>query len=171
MPPPIPKLKFPPAGMSKKTIPGIDILQVMWSSEHVVPINSKIQLTNPRHPRHEVMKRKWESRTDPLWWNCLSSKQISMKSVVRSWVNIRARLAIVNALKRKGYDTNGYRIDGNGDEAPKPNLVGSLHLSTRPELLRAKWPDVEDQADKIIAEVERLQTDKAKPKRKKRTME
>lgn len=168
MPPPISKLKFPPTGMSKKNIPGIDILQIMWSPEHIVPINSKIQLITPGHPRHEVMKRKWESRTDPLWWNCLSSKQVSVRSVVRSWVSIRARLAIVNALKRKGYDTNGYRIDGNGDEAPKPNLVGSLHLSTRPELLRAKWPDVEDQADKIIAEIERLQTEKAKPKKKKK---
>lgn len=171
MPPPIPKLKFPPAGMSKRNIPGIDILQIMWSPEHIVPINSKTQLTNPAHPRHEITKRKWEARTDPLWWNCLTSKQVSARSVVRSWVNIRARLAIVNALKRKGYDTNGYRIDGNCDEAPKPNLVGSLHFITRPEILRAKWPEMEEQADKIIAEVERLQTKKAKPKGKKRTIE
>ncbi|KFY84074.1 hypothetical protein V500_09629 [Pseudogymnoascus sp. VKM F-4518 (FW-2643)] len=120
----------------------------------------------PGHPRYEIMKRKWESRTDPLWWNCLSSKQISMKRVVRSWVNSRARVAFVNALKRKGYDTNGYRIDGNGDEVPKPNLVGSLHLTTRAELVRAEWPDVEDQADKIVAAIERLQTEKSKPKGK-----
>ncbi|KFY10754.1 hypothetical protein V491_07486 [Pseudogymnoascus sp. VKM F-3775] len=165
---PILKIKLPPGGMSRKNIPGIDILQVMWSSEHIAPLHSKLQLTTPAHPRHEIMKRKWESRTDPLWWSCLSSKQVGMKRVVRSWLSNRARVAFVNALKRKGYDTNGYRIDGNGDEGPKPNLVGSLHLATRSELLRAKWPDVEEQADKIVAEIERLQTKKSTPKRRKK---
>lgn len=78
-------------------------------------------------------------------------------------------MAFVNALKRKGYDTKGYRIAGNGDEVPKPNLVGTLHLATRVELIRAKWPEVEDQADKLVAEVERLQTASSKPKKKKKT--
>ena len=82
----MPKLKLPPAGMSKKNIPGIDTLVVMWSPEHIVPINSKIQLSNPGHPMHEVTKRKWEARTDPLWWNCLSSKQASLRKIGRAHV-------------------------------------------------------------------------------------
>lgn len=172
MPPPIPKMGFRTSGMSKKNIPGIDLLEVFWSPQHIVPINSRLQLITPGHPRYEIMNRKWESRTDPLWWNCLTAKQISAKRVVRSWLNKRARVAFLNALKRKGYDTNGYRIDGNGDEDPIPNLVGSLHLTTRAELLRAKWPDVENQADKIVVELERLHTErpKPKPKRKKKTI-
>ncbi|OBT68376.1 hypothetical protein VE03_02932 [Pseudogymnoascus sp. 23342-1-I1] len=171
MPPPIPKPKLLTTGISRKNIPGIDILQVFFSPEHIVPVNTRVQLITPGHPRHEIMSRKWESRTDPLWWNCLTSKQVGMKRVVRSWLNGRARMAFVNALKRKGYDTNGYRIDGNGDEPPKPNLVGSLQLTTRAELIRAKWPDVEGQADRIVAEIERLQTQKSKPKRRRKTIE
>lgn len=170
LPPTKPKVKIGPNGMSRKNIPGVNILMVNWSPEHIAPINSKIKLESTTHPRHEITKRIWEARTDPLWWNCLTSKQVSFKSVVRSWLTNRARVAFRNALKRKGYDTNGYRIDGKGDEDPKPNLVGSVHFLTRPELIRAKWPEVEEQADLIVAEVERLQTATAR-KGRKRTIE
>ncbi|KFY12918.1 hypothetical protein V492_03584 [Pseudogymnoascus sp. VKM F-4246] len=165
---PVAKVKIGPAGLSRQNIRGVDILQIVWSKEHIAPINSKVQLTTPSHPRHEIMKRKWEARTDPLWWNCLTSGKVGPKSAVRSWLSNRARAAFVQALKRKGYDTNGRRIDGNGAGVPKPNLVGSVHMMTRAELLRAKWPEVEEQADKIVAEIERLQTEMPKRPKVKR---
>jgi hypothetical protein len=112
-----------------------------------------------RHPIQEQRKRQWQSRTDSLWWNCLTTIQSGgIKKVVRGWMANRSRAAISQALERKGYAITGERLLGSVQDSGSRKLKGSAHFLPTTQMLRTSWSDLERQADLIIAELERQQT-------------
>jgi len=138
-------------------LPGVNTLSVQWAPHHAMALNCRI-LGTPYHPLHEQIKRRWDTRTDPFWWNCLVSTKIGgKKKVVRGWLSNRARAAFKNALKNKGYAENGARLVKHSGEIAKGDLVGSAHLFVLPQLLHTSWKDLCDQTDLIVAAIEEKQ--------------
>jgi len=143
-----------PQRMTQLSINGVDSVKVSWAPIHCASLNSQDNITKQDDPRHTITLRRYTTRADPLWWNCLATKDISPR-VVRSWAVNRVRAAFKNALKRKGYDHNGYRLTGVGEgREHKKDLVGSVQLMTLEKLIKTSWPQLEEQADRIVAEVE-----------------
>lgn len=141
-------------------IPGVNALLVKWAPHHAFAVNTMRYIDNIHHPQHERIKRRWETRTDCFWWNCLVSTKVGgSKKVVRGWLNNRARAAITEALRKKGYGKGGARLpdaSAAGDSS-KGDLVGSAHFMVKPELLHTSWEDLCKQADLIIADLEEKQ--------------
>jgi hypothetical protein len=151
-------------------IPGVDSLNVKWAPHHAMALNSRI-LSTPSHPLHEQAKRRWESRTDPLWWNCLvSTKAGGNKKVVRGWLNNRAKAAFTNALKSKGYARNGARLVKDSGEDAKGDLVGSAQFLVLPRLLHTSWKGLCKQTDLIVAAIEEKQRQGDVPNRRERRL-
>ena len=147
-----------PLSLKILNIPGVECLQVKWAPHYAYALNTSRALESPHHPRHELSKRRWQTRTDPLWWNCLvSTKAGGNKKVVRGWLNNRARVAITEALKRKGYAKNGSRlVKGSGDSMAR-DLIGSVHFLLNHQMLHTSWPSLQEQADRIITAIENEQ--------------
>jgi len=138
-------------------IPGVNTLMVKWAPHHAMALNSRI-LGTPYHPLHDQTKRRWDSRTDPFWWNCLTSTKVGgNKKVVRGWLNNRARVAFTNALKSKGYAKNGARLVKDSGEDAKEDLVGSAQFLVLPQLLHTGWKDLCKQTELIVAAIEEMQ--------------
>lgn len=152
-------------------IPGVNTLMVKWAPHHAMALNSRI-LGTSYHPLHDQMKRRWESRTDPLWWNSLvSTKAGGNKKVVRGWLNNRARVAFTNALKSKGYAKNGARLVRDSGEGAKGDLIGSAQLLVLPQLLHTSWEDLCKQTDLIVAAIEEKQRQNGVQNRRERRLE
>lgn len=103
---------------------------------------------NPLWPRHN---RRWQTRTDPLWWSALARKDFEGHRVVRSWAARRIRASFTESLRKKGYATNGMPLPGSQQEIP---LYGSLQLFT----LKGSTPQVTieqlaQETDKVVEEI------------------
>ncbi|PGH11397.1 hypothetical protein AJ79_04898 [Helicocarpus griseus UAMH5409] len=103
--------------------------------------NSTSRLTILR-PKLEHM---WANREmGTLWWSIPKHSDITVeRKVIRSWCARRARNALRQALRERGYDGVGRRIgggDGDGKDARGlEGLRGSLELWVRREVKRAKY--------------------------------
>jgi hypothetical protein len=148
-------LSLPSIQIAKQiNVPGVNCLFVRWAPRHTKSMNAYI-LDAPLHPKYEQSKRRWESRTDPLWWTCLTSRKSGgNKSAVRNWLSNRARVAITIALKSKGYAKNGARLLKESGNSAKGDLIGSLHFLVLPAMLHTSWEDVCKQAELIVATIE-----------------
>ncbi|KAF2839739.1 hypothetical protein M501DRAFT_1015832 [Patellaria atrata CBS 101060] len=92
-------------------------------------------IREPFNPLIIRTRRSYESRdTETLWWQIRVGLDISKKRVVRSWCKRRLREAFIEALKGRGLDANGRRL-----ETAKPGLKGSLVFVGRPNLLTVKF--------------------------------
>jgi hypothetical protein len=152
-------------------IPGVNTLMVKWAPHHAMALNSRI-LGTPYHPLHEQTKRRWDSRTDPLWWNCLISTKVGgNKKVVRGWLNSRAKVAFTNSLKSKGYAKNGARLAKDSEEDVKGDLVGSAQFLVLPQLLHTSWKDLCKQTDLIVAAIEEKQRQDGAQNRRERRLD
>lgn len=147
------------------------IARVMFSEKHITSMNSQDALGKEYHPLRELALTKWAERKDPLWWNVLSKTEVSPR-VVRGWAINRTRVAFKNALKRKGYDENGYRLnDPSGSKRPEKDLVGSVQFMINQGAVKASWEEMNAEADMILDGM--LQTLEKKPsaaKKKKKTI-
>jgi hypothetical protein len=86
-----------------------------------------------------------------------STKAGGNKRIVRAWLSNRARVAITNALKSKGYAKNGARLLKESGNSTKGALVGSLHFLVLPSMLHTSWEDLSNQAELIVAAIEERQ--------------
>jgi hypothetical protein len=147
-----------PQTLKQLNIPGVECLQVKWAPHYAYALNTIRALETPHHPKHEQSKRRWQTRTDPLWWNCLVSTKVGgSRKIVRGWLNNRARVAITEALKRKGYARNGARLVEESQNRMVGDLVGSAHFLVNPQMLHTSWPSLQEQADRIVTAIENEQ--------------
>jgi hypothetical protein len=153
----MPSSILPASKMKLLRIQGVNCFQVFWSPYHAYSMNATRALESS-HPQYEQAKRRWETRTDPFWWNCLiSSKAGGNKRVVRNWLARRGRVTITEALKRKGYAKNGARLAKESKVSNAKDLVGSANLLVGKQMLHTSFKDLQHQADLIIEEVVRRQ--------------
>jgi hypothetical protein len=115
-------------------------------------------LNNHLHPLHEKAKRRWNSRTDPLWWNILVSTKIGgTHRVVRGWLLKRARVAFRNALKNKGYTENGTRLVKDFENSTEGDLIGTAQIFVLPPMLHTSWKDLCKETELVVAAIEKRQ--------------
>lgn len=157
---------YPARTVATINIKGVDLWDVRWAPHHSYALNTGNFLTDPRHPRYILANRRWNQRTEPLWWNCLvANSEGGNKKVVRGWLIRRSRVAITDALKRKGYAHDGSRLSGSPADSEIGNLVGSAHIFGTSKLLRASGKEVSRQADLVVEGIEQKQKE-AKAKRR-----
>jgi len=124
-----------------------------YANVKAYPVSSYTQLM-PDNPRWPMLEKRWQTRTDPLWWSATSSKDFAMKSTVRSWACRRVRTALVNSLKKKGWDRNGRPIAGSGQDAP---LYGTLQLSPAFGSIGIGVKELSKETDMIVSEIVKKQ--------------
>lgn len=113
-------------------------------------VQTAYQLQTPMHPLRERAQRRWDTRTDPLWWSAIAHKNVGMKRTPRSWAARRVRLAFTNALRRQGYARDGSPIEESGHQSP---LRGTLQLAADPGALKATTEQIETEADMVVQSI------------------
>lgn len=144
------------AGLKTKVIPNTGattIANVVLTKQHVAALNSQDPLKIDSHPRHFLVTKKYAERKDPLWWNVLGKVEVHPR-VVRSWAINRTRVAFKAALKKKGFDEKGNRLEeavAAGYE-DKP-LTGSVQFLVTQGAVAASWAEVKAEAERILERV------------------
>ena len=87
----------------------------------------------------------------------VSTKVGGNRKIVRGWLSNRARVAITEALKRKGYARNGQRLAEETQDPVLGDLIGSAHFLVNTQMLHTSWPRLQEQADRIVASIENEQ--------------
>lgn len=143
--------------LSHIQLPLVKALILHWAPHRAKALNARF-LNFHHHPLHEQSKRRWNSRTDPFWWNILVSTRIGgKKKVVRGWLTSRAKVAFRNALKNKGYAENGARLQKDSEKSVNGDLVGTAQIFVLPPLLHTSWQDLCEQTDLMVDAIERGQ--------------
>jgi hypothetical protein len=130
-----------------KIIRSVTAFTAYWTPRHRLPIHSKNTL-DKFTPLREAYKRRWEVRSDPLWWSSLVSLKTHSKRCVRVWLSRRVRVSLKNALVRHGFNSDGTPLAPGGT-----TLSGSLDLLVLPSCLTTSWKDLEIQTDTLIDQV------------------
>lgn len=102
------------------------------------------------HPLQEKLLKRYTSRTDPLWWSCLSFKTAG-KRVVRSWLARRLRICFVEALKKEGFHRDGNRLNDQ-----KPPLHGTVQLSPNTSMVDMSNEELQKEADLAVKYIMRI---------------
>lgn len=138
---------LPPARVGPFKAPGVTSFRVMYSPVPQPAFAARFILDDTAHVLREATQQRLAERDkNTLWWN-ITSNQLSEKRVIRSWCCRRARGAIVEALRAKGYDREGRVLPNTG---ARPPLTGSLQLRGTEELITVKFSDLQKQAALLV---------------------
>ncbi|KAH8811519.1 hypothetical protein F5884DRAFT_278495 [Xylogone sp. PMI_703] len=102
------------------------------------------------HPLQEKLLKRYTSRTDTLWWSCLSFKTVG-KRVVRSWLARRLRICFIEALRREGFSRDGSRLNDQ-----KPPLYGTAQLSPDISMVHLSNVELQKEADVAVKHIIRI---------------
>lgn len=136
---------------AKKYVGGLKLLATQYESQ-----NSSKFFLRGRHfePADDVLglvvREKWRQR-DPncLWWTCMTQK-IGAKSVVRSWLSRRFKVALKEVFEQAGYDRDGRALkDGS------QNLRGCLKMFPTRASITANFEDIKTELKEVLNLVER----------------
>ena len=136
------------------TLPGIQHLKIRKSIEHAY-----LQAAGRWEPGRRTLAEEWADRDghlkrdEPLWWSCIANKtpnKAGDKRTVRSYVARKLRSAMVDSLKKKGYDKNGRSLTG--DNRP---IYGSCQITAEVDTAKMKYVDIVAQTDKIVQSLEK----------------
>lgn len=106
---------------------------------------------NPLWPRAE---KRWETRTDPLWWSAIAHKNIENHKTVRSWAARRLRIAFVESLKKRGWAADGTPMN---TFRQQKSLYGTLQMSPEDGSIKVGFEQILKETDFIVAEIIRKQ--------------
>jgi hypothetical protein len=133
---------------------GVTAFTMRYSKKHCHSVNSTRFLLIPYHPLHKNILRKYERRTDSLWWSFLTSVKISgTKKVVRTWLTRRMRTAFTSALKEKGYDNGGRLLE---KKPGMQDLRGTASFVLAEPAIRTSVEDLKKQSLLVIDAIERI---------------
>ncbi len=104
----------------------------------------------PTRQRYEVLLNgEYDKRKEGLWI-VFTSNPMHSKKVVRSWVKRRVALAIVEELKRRGFDKKGRRLaDVEGKQVPEV-LIGTVDIEVMKKCVEAEHAEVQRQAGLVV---------------------
>ncbi|KAL5366005.1 hypothetical protein BJX96DRAFT_160138 [Aspergillus floccosus] len=130
-----------------------------YVQKHVIPPVAARYLGSHIHPIRPKIHHLYANRDrDTLWWR-VSIKQIqSYKRVVRSWSARRAKIAFRQALKERGFDAEGRRLQlepgndtpQNAPEGKEDNLTGSLEIIVHPQSILESYSTVQSDMHSLV---------------------
>jgi hypothetical protein len=119
-----------------------------FNKDYTYTISAAQSLEHDDTPLHNLYTRKWQERTDPLWWSVIAKWNLETnKRVIRSWACRKLRIAFVESLKKRGFASDGSRIDGTGEE---PSLIGTAQLTPELCILKTKHEYLVQQTDEAV---------------------
>lgn len=133
---------------------------------HAYSYSGANYLENATNPLHEVSKRLWYAKKEPLWLSVIAIKHRGEKNsrCVRSWLVRRLRTSFVESLRKSGYSRDGTPLeDIQGD---KEALYGTAQFFAERPMLKMSPKLLEEQTDKVVDQIIQLQSGK-QPKAKK----
>ncbi|PMD27786.1 hypothetical protein NA56DRAFT_147407 [Hyaloscypha hepaticicola] len=142
-----------PLGLSK-----VSAFQCKYSKEYCYVASVHPAVEYPTHALSLMYARRWQTRTEPFWWNVIARKDIENHRTVRSWAARRLRHAFTESLKKMGYGPDGNRIDGEGQP-----LIGTAQLLPHQTILKRKYVDLVWQTDMAVKAIIRKRNVDSKP--------
>jgi len=127
-------------------IRGLVAISAKYTTRQAYNVTSHMHM--PMHPLYQLFQRRWETRTESLWWSAIAHKTLENKRVVRSWAARRLRLAFVGALKKNGFDVTGRPIESSKTNIP--SLFGTLQLTPNAGIMKASREQLEGEAHILI---------------------
>ena len=128
-------------------IPGVTSFRVLHSPDPQPAHAARMILDDIAHVLHQATRQKVAQRDrNTLWWN-ITSNNLPEKKAVRAWCCRRARGALVEALKARGYDREG-RVQT--DVGVRTSLCGSLQLLGTEHLITVKFSELQKEAAFVV---------------------
>jgi len=141
----------------------LDICRVAISPTHKISYAASNVLKDTSHVLHAPTRQRYEALLNGTYderqeglWIMFTSNPMDSKKVVRSWVKRRVALAILEELKRRGFDQKGRRM-ANLEGGPVPDvLVGTVDIEVLKKCIEAKHEEVRRQAGLVVQEILRI---------------
>ncbi|PSS22080.1 hypothetical protein M430DRAFT_34087 [Amorphotheca resinae ATCC 22711] len=128
---------------------------------HAYTYTASPNLEKNTHPLYEFTKRRWNTRSEPLWVSVIAKKHTGIHNsrCVRSWLSRRLRIAVNLSLKKNGYAPDGTRLEG---PESGNHLWGTAQFLAEQPMIKMSQEQVQEQTDKAVLEIIRLQEPKVK---------
>ncbi|MCJ1278867.1 hypothetical protein MMC21_006688 [Puttea exsequens] len=156
-------------------IPNLKICRIAVSPDHKISHIATAALLDTSNVLHEQKRQRYngvihatyDREQEGLWIKFTVASRVAAKKVVKSWAKRRIMVAIVQELKRKGFDRAGRQLKGQDDgtkpmgniagKASKPKtLVGTLSIDIQKPCVMAAHQDVQQQTRLVVKEVLRV---------------
>lgn len=95
--------------------------------------------------------KRWNERTESLWWTVTSYKSFADKKVVRTYASRKLRLAFTESLRKKGIAPDGSRLPGPG-QAQAP-IFGTASLHPKIDILTTRMKDLVRETDNAVKRI------------------
>lgn len=137
----------------------VDFFSAVYSPTNTYHNLARRYLRQPLHPLIPKIEHMYSTREKGrLWWCVTHGHLNSEKRVVRSICSRRLRKGVVEALRRRGYDHEGRRLDILLSEPRplagqnRPALRGTLEFFMRVPLIKGMrdWEELVRQAGAVI---------------------
>ncbi|KAI9641814.1 Chitin synthase, class 5 [Ciborinia camelliae] len=115
-------------------------------------------ISKTHHPEHYHIQHLLTNKTSPLWVSIFCAKlNGGNKKVIRTYMVRRVRTAVIEALKKHGYDLSGRRIPaGVGKDNKDEEIFGTMLISTKEAAMTAKMDDIQEQAELAVSAMMRM---------------
>jgi hypothetical protein len=101
----------------------------------------------------DIYNRRWNTRTDSLWWSAIAYKAFASKRTVRSYATRKLRVAFVESLKKKGFAPDGARLPSAIARFGTAPLFGTAQLTPDLPILETKMKDLVLETDKAVQRI------------------
>lgn len=134
---------------------GLKSLAIQTSLEPTFTVTSAPRMNGGADGKSlDVFNRRWNTRTDSLWWSAISFLSTAKNRTVRSHAARRVRVAWVESLRKRGYAPDGSVLPGFHNQKP---LKGTVQLSPKPAMLTTSSQEVASETDRALARFMELQ--------------
>lgn len=141
------------------SIPTVYIMRVSFRpSYHVSRISNGI-LSSARHRLlYYRNASRLLARPQEGLWVYISGHMLEMKPAVKNHYQRRLRSALMEELRKRGFDKEGKRAKNGRQkwERLKNGLFGTLELSAYPQFADAKWDKVQSQVGLVVERMEKI---------------
>ncbi|CAG8950242.1 hypothetical protein HYFRA_00008480 [Hymenoscyphus fraxineus] len=120
-------------------------MSAFYSPYYVFALSSNRYTSEADTLAKEWAERQFNTRSEPFWWTCITKKEaLTSKRTLRSWIARRTRMAFVESLRKRGYGSDGTRLDPtDGGKA----LYGTAQFLVREPCLLMKTEDLRKETD------------------------
>lgn len=135
-------------------LPTVNILRFAFSPTFYPSHSANLILSDLDNVRRERTKARLLARPRDRLWVTYSCNAFIKQSVVKSWSQRRLKRAVLEALRDRGYDRLGRRIETTGAVVEQgTNLRGTLEINGFNNMALAEWKEVRRQIGLVVGRV------------------
>ena len=145
-----------------KLLPQITTCAISYSTEPVPVFSTQIFIDNPLSILHTRFKDEVRERRRDTLWQTFTANTMAAKKCVRLKCSRRLRVSFREALKERGYKSNGTAMKESG-----PGLTGSIAFVAAAPALDAPYAELKKQMRLVVQYIEARITNHRKKQMKK----